>query len=131
MLSHRDCLARLTQLCVIALLFAEHSPQLKRDPPLTSAEVLRTLRFLPSLGQTKKFNVLRSLFERCGKLEAYFLAKLLMQKAGFGSEYQGPMLARLLAAKFSAPEEQVALAMALTDVFTVAVVLQTEGADGL
>ncbi|MEZ6132972.1 MAG: hypothetical protein R3C59_30240 [Planctomycetaceae bacterium] len=131
MISHRDCLDRLTQLGDVSLLFAEHSPQLKLSPPMTAAEVLRTLRFLPSLGQTKKFNVLRSLFERCGKLEACFLARLIMQKAGFGSEYQGPMLARLLAQKFSAPVDQVAHAMALTDVFHVADVLQTDGVNGL
>jgi DNA ligase 1 len=131
MISNRDCLDRLTQLGDVALLFAEHSAKVKSDPPLSSAEVLRTLRFLPSLGQTKKFNVLRSLFQRCGRLEAYFLAKLLLQKAGFGSEYQGPMLARLMPKKFRASADQVAHAMALTDIFHVADVLQKEGVDGL
>ena len=131
MISHRDCLDRLTQVGDVAILFAENSPKLKSDSPLTAAEVLRTLRFIPTLGQTKKLEILRSLFRRCGKLEAYFLAKLLLQKAGFGSEYQGPMLARLLAKKFDAPAEQVSHAMALTDVFNVAEVLLKDGLDGL
>ena len=131
MVAHRACLDRLTQLGDVAILFAEHAHALKVDPPLTAAEVLRTLRFIPTLGQLKKLNVLRSLFRRCGKLEAYFLCKLLLQKAGFGSEYEGPMLARLLGTRFDAPAEQVAHAMALTDVFNVSEVLREEGVDGL
>ena len=56
--------------------------------------------------------MLRTLFLRCGRLEAYFLAKLLLQKAGLGYEYQGHVIARLLADQFSLPEEQVSHAMA-------------------
>ncbi|MCA9064347.1 MAG: hypothetical protein KDA96_14855, partial [Planctomycetaceae bacterium] len=131
LLSRRECLDRLTQVGDIAILCAESRPTLRSEQPLTSAEVIRTLRFLPKARQTIRFRVLRSLFRRCGKLEAYFLAKLLLQKAGLGFDYQGALIARLLAGKFRASEEQVAHAMALTDAFHVAEVLLREGNDGL
>lgn len=131
LMSRRECLDRLTQVGDIAVMYAENRPSLKSDTPLTSAEVIRTLRFLPDAGQTTRFRVLRSLFARCGKLEAYFLARLLLQKAGLGFDYQGPLIARLLAQKFGATEEQVSHAMALTDAFKVANVLLSEGVDGL
>ncbi|MCA9061347.1 MAG: hypothetical protein KDA85_22690, partial [Planctomycetaceae bacterium] len=89
------------------------------------------LRFLPQAKQTLRFRILRSLFARCGKLEAYFLARLLLQKAGLGFDYQGPLIARLLASRFGADEEQVAHAMALTDAFHVAGVLLEHGSEGL
>ncbi len=131
LMSRRECLDRLTQVGDIAVMYAENRPSLKSDSPLTAAEVIRTLRFLPDAGQTTRFRVLRSLFSRCGKLEAYFLARLLLQKAGLGFDYQGPLIARLLAQKFGASEEQVSHAMALTDAFKVASVLLSEGVDGL
>jgi DNA ligase-1 len=126
-----QALDRLTRVGDIAVLFAESRPVLKAEFPLTAAEVLRTLRFLPDVGQTRRYNVLRSLLQRCGRMEAFFLARLLMRKAGFGLEYQGPLIARTLAKKFSVLEEQVAHALALTDVFKVARVLTDEGPAGL
>ena len=92
---------------------------------------MRTLRFLPDSRTNEKFALLRELWSRCGKLEAYFLAKLLLRNAGFGFDYQGPLLAKLLGAQFGASEEQVGHAMALTDVFHVARVLKQDGIAGL
>lgn len=131
LISRSECLDRLAQVGDVAILFAESRPALKPECPMSSAEVIRTLRYLPEAGQTNRFRILRSLFNRCGKLEAFFLSKLLLQKAGLGFDYQGPLIARLLAEKFSCPEEQVAHAMALTDAFRVAEVLIEEGRDGL
>ncbi len=131
MTTRNELLDRLTRVGEVAVLFAESRPQLVSDNPLTSAEVLRTLRFLPDCRTNEKFELLRSLLQRCGKLEAYFLARLALRKAGLGFEYQGSVVARLLAEKFGVPEEQVSHAMALTDAFEVARVLRDEGADGL
>ena len=75
--------------------------------------------------------MLRSLFERSGKVEAYFIAKLLLQKAGLGFEYQGTLIARLLAEKFDVDPDQVSHAMALTDAYNVAEVLTEQGVEGL
>lgn len=127
----RETLDRLAAVGDVAVLFAMARPRLVEEPQLTAAEVLETLRFLPDEGRNAKFDILRSLLDRCGKVEAYFLAKLLLRKAGFGFDYQGPLLARLLGGAFAAPEELVAHAMALTDAFHVARVLSAEGAAGL
>lgn len=131
MMSRQECLDRLTQVGDIAVMFAESTPALRGDPPLTSAEVVRTLRMLPRARRTLKFRVLRSLYARCGRLEAYFVTRLLLQKAGLGFEYQSTLIGRLLAQKFGVDVEQVNHAMALTDVFHVARVLLEEGAAGL
>lgn len=131
MISRTECLDRLTQVGDVAILYAESRPELRCEPSLTAAEVIRTLRYIPELRRTEKFDILRTLFLRCGRLEAYFLAKLLLRKAALGFEYQGHVIARLLADQFSVPQEQVSHAMALTDAFHVADTLVEEGPDGL
>ncbi|HEY4221510.1 MAG TPA: hypothetical protein VGO62_09210, partial [Myxococcota bacterium] len=136
--SKRDLVARLAAPGVgdVAVLFAEHRPAGKLEPLLTSSEVLEALRFLPDAERSRKFEILRSLMERAGKLEAYFLAKLLLRKAGFGFDYQGPLIARALAESYSKPNRKVDAdavghAIALTDAFHVARVLDDDGPAGL
>ena len=131
MRTRNELLDELTRVGDVAVLFAESRNDLHVAPQLTAAEVIRTLRFIPDARQATKFKLLRSLLTRCGRLEAFFLAKLMLRKAGFGLEYQGPLLARTLAEKFQAPVEQVSHAMALTDVFHVAQTLMDEGVEGL
>jgi DNA ligase-1 len=129
--SRRQVLDRLTHVGEISALFAESKQTLCGDPPLTALEVLEALRFFPKARRTFKFALLRSLLARCGKLEAYFLTKLVLRKAGFGFDYQGALIARILAEGFGAPAEQVSHAMALTDAFKVARVLAADGVEGL
>lgn len=136
--SKNELVTRLAQRGVgdVAVLFAEERPAGKREPLLTGAEVLEALRLLPDAPRSRKFEILRSLLERTGKLEAYFLAKLMLRKAGFGFDYQGPLIARALAETYSKPgaavdAEAVAHAIALTDAFRVASVLDEEGPAGL
>jgi len=131
LIGQRDIIDRLNVAGDVSVLFAQSRRELRGDPPLTAAEVMQTLRLLPRERKNRKFDLLRSLFERCGRLEAYFLAKLLLRKAGFGFDYQGEVLSRALARHYAAPEEAVAHAMALTDSFHVAGVLEREGAAGL
>jgi DNA ligase-1 len=64
-------------------------------------------------------------------VEAYFLAKLLLRKAGFGFQYEGGVLAELIGETFAVEAGPVAHAMALTDPFRVVEVLKKEGPDGL
>lgn len=138
----RTLLDRLTVVGDVAVLFAEARPEGPQTPMLTAAEVLEALRFLPDAPRQKKFSILRSLLQRMGKLEAYFLAKMLLRKAGFGFDYQGPLLSRALAEAYSIPKtgttggvtiaaDEVSHAVALTDYFKVAEILETEGAAGL
>ncbi|MEN0062846.1 MAG: hypothetical protein AAGA48_11900 [Myxococcota bacterium] len=131
--TRRQLLDRLTVVGDVAVLFAESRSEPVGNKTLTAAEVLETLRTLaqPGVGRTLKFSLLRSVVERCSKLEAYFLAKLVLKKAGFGFDYQGPLLARSLAEHFGAAPEAVAHAMALTDAFQVVDRLAREGSAGL
>lgn len=131
LVGQRETVDRLNVAGDIAVLYAQSRRTLRGEPPLTAAEVISALRFLPRVGRTRKFDLLRSLLDRCGRLEAYFLCKLVLRKAGFGFDYQGEVLSRALAKHFSAPEEAVSHAMALTDAFHVARVLEREGPPGL
>jgi DNA ligase 1 len=128
----RHLIDRLTIVGDVSVLFAERAGQLRGEgEPLTTSEVLEALRFLPDAARQQKFSVLRSLLARMGNVEAYFLAKLLLRKAGFGFDYQGPLLAATLANAHGASADQVAHAIALTDAFHVAGVLEKDGAAGL
>ena len=131
LVSRTTLLDRLTVVGDVAVLFAERIRDVRREPRLTAAEVLETVRFLPDVGRRRRFELLRSLLERCGRMEAYFLVKLVMRKAGFGFQYEGPLLAQLIAQPFQADPEHVAHAVALTDPFRVVRTLQDEGVDGL
>jgi DNA ligase-1 len=127
----QELLDRLTVVGDVAVIYAEARPQLRHEPPLATAEVLEALRLLPDERRSAQFDLLRSLLGRCGKLEAYFLAKLVLRKAGLGFDSQTPFLARALAKQFGIQESQVAHAVALTGVFHVARVLAAEGAEAL
>ncbi|MBW2737111.1 MAG: hypothetical protein JRH20_32420 [Deltaproteobacteria bacterium] len=128
--ARRQLLDRLTVVGEIAVLFCEQAKELHQEPKLTALEVLEALRFMPKLKRSLKFALLRTLYQRCGKLEAYFLTRLILRKAGFGFDYQGSLIARSLAEHYDAVPEQVAHAMALTDTFEVARVLAEEGVAG-
>ena len=131
MRSYRDMLDRLTQVGDVGVLFAESRTELKREPPLTATEVLLTLEFLPDAVRSKKFDLLRSLLSRMGKVESYFLARLILRKADFGFEFEGAVIAKALGNYYNAEPEAVQHAIALSDPFAVAKTLATKGAAGL
>lgn len=126
-----DILDELTRVGDIAIVFAQHAGVIKRDDPLTAAEVLAALKPMPDLSATNRFDLLRSLLERCGRIEAYYLVKLVLRAAGFGFEYQGQLLAEAIAKHFQVTTESVEHAIALTDPIHVANVLSEHGPDGL
>jgi len=130
--SRRSLVDRLTVVGDVAVLFAESRKELSPEPRLTAAEVLTTLRFFATrgVGRKQKFRLLRSLLTRMGKLEAYFLAKLVLRK-GFGFDYQAQLIARVLGEHFGATPEAVAHAIALSDAFHVMEVLRDGGPEGL
>jgi len=115
----------------VAVLFAESGDSIVSDPRLTTLEVLEALRFLPGQRIGRKMEALRSLMKRGGKLERYYLCKLVLRSAGFGFDYQGPLLAKAMGEKFGASPEAIEHATALTDPLTVAQVLEEEGPAGL
>jgi len=154
MWTRKEILDKLAKVGDIAVLFAESRPELKADPPLTAAEVFETLRLISGRGgmadrltastddeddkaetagpgRTIQLQIMTSLLERCGKVEAYFLAKLLLRKAGFGFEYDGGAICEYVAKEFQADSGAVAHAVALTDTFHIIRLLQKDGPDGL
>lgn len=120
-------LTRLAQVSDIGILFAESRPIRKSNPPLTAAEVLRVLSFLPKEKINEKFRVLKSILARCGKLEAFFLARLLMSRTGLGFEFQRPFLARALAKQFQVADDAVQRALCLTGSFKLTQILEKKG----
>lgn len=126
-----DILDELTRVGDIAIVFAKHANVVKQEDPLTAAEVLVALRPMPDLSANDRFELLRSLLSRCGRMEAYYLVKLVLRAAGFGFEYQGQMLAEAIAKQFNVPTESVEHAIALTDPMNVARILSEQGPDGL
>ena len=124
-------LQRLAQVKDVAVLYAESRRDVRGSPPLTAAEVLRSVRLSRDEPLGRKLRVLRSLLSRCGKLEAFVLAKLLLGKNGPGLGVPAPGVARALADCYGAPLEHVRHAAALTDMFRVARALEEHGADGL
>ena len=154
MWTRKEILDKLAAVGDIAVLFADSRADLKGDPPLTAAEVFETLRLISGRGgmadrlsastdddddkaeaagpgRTIQLQILTSLLERCGKVEAYFLAKLLLRKAGFGFEYDGGAICDYIAKEFGADPALVNHAVALTDTFHIIRLLQTDGPDGL
>jgi len=128
---NQEVMDRLSQVGDIAILFSEGKQDLKVEPRLTAAEVLWVLYLLPKQKRNKQFELLRSLFGRCGKLEAYFLSKLILKRAGFGFDYEGAQIAQAMGKQYKVSEELVKSAMALTDTFTVAHTLMEKGKKGL
>ena len=126
-----DLLDELTRVGDFAIVFAKHAGVIKQEYPLTAAEVLASLRPMPDLSNTNRFELLRSLLARCGRMEAYYLVKLVLRAAGFGFEYQGQMLAAAIAKQFNVSTESVEHAIALTDPINVANILSEQGPEGL
>ena len=161
MWQRREVLDKLAQVGDIAVVLAQSRPDLKANPPLTAAEVFETLRVISGRrgmaerltastastppfpggergqggeglpGRELQLQIVTTLLDRCGKLEAYFLAKLLLRKAGFGFEYDGGAICEYIAKQFEADSGLVAHAVALTDTFHIIRLLENEGPDGL
>jgi DNA ligase-1 len=124
-------LEHLRQLGDVALLFAKKASSRKSEPPLTAAEVLRTLEFLPAAGRVRKFSLLRGLLERMGRLESFCFIRLLQRRAVMEQRYETRKTAHLMAEQFGCEPSAVAHAFALTDEFHVLELLEKEGAAGL
>lgn len=129
LVTRRDLLDRLSIVGDVAVLFAESRPAGQGDPSLTAAEVLAVLARMPAERRNVQFALLQSLLQRCGKVEAYFLAKWILRSVGL--RYESEMLGRMVAAHYGLEAEAVSHALALSDVFEVVRLLEAEGPDGL
>ncbi|MGH9848200.1 MAG: hypothetical protein ACREEM_56705, partial [Blastocatellia bacterium] len=129
--SRSELAERLARIGDPAAVVAELRPVNPPDAPLSAREVMLALRSLPGRGRIERTLVLRSLFSRTGRLEAYFLSRLLMRYGVPGFEFQTDLLARLVAERFGVDGEAVATAAALLNLPEVAGILEREGEAGL
>ena len=129
LVTRAEVLDRLMHVGDPAILFAESRPRRRSEKALTAAEVLHTLRALPDLGKNHRMNALRSLIQRSGRIEAYFIVRLLLDRSPLVRSPR--LLAELIALPWDASPEQVRQAIDLTDAVQVAQTLEREGLDGL
>ncbi len=102
--TRRQLIDRLTVVGDVAVLFAEAAPTLRVEPALTASEVLETLRVHGRQGRRAKLQVRDpplcpgALRQARGVLPR----QLILRKAGFGFDYQGQLIARVLGDKYGA-----------------------------
>lgn len=112
-------------------LFVRHCPRRRSDPPLTAREVLLSLRELRGLPVARKREVLRSLLERAGRLETYFLVGFLRTASRVSQTLGDDALVDALAHVCNVDPGRLDVARSLVDVFELAALLEREGASGL
>lgn len=103
----------------------------RSDPPLTTREVLLTLRLLKGAPVARKRQVLRSLIERMGRLERFFLVGFLRQGSRVSQTLGDDALIDAMAEVTGADKARLDVARSLVDVFELARLLEEEGATGL
>lgn len=131
LVSHQFLRSHLTKIADFGLLFTEEVSKIKSDPPVTAKEVIVILRNLPRQRTNRKKQILRDLFERCGRLERYFLTRLILRRLYFGYEYRSTLIHSELAKKYNVSEEIIGNSIALSDIFNVCEILENQGAKGL
>jgi DNA ligase-1 len=122
---------RLARIGDPAAVMAELRPVNPPETPLSAREVMLALRSLPGRGRTERTLALRSLFSRTGRIEAYFLSRLLLRYGVPGFDFQTDLLTALVAERFGVDGEAVATAAALVGLPEVARTLEREGEAGL
>jgi len=112
-------------------LFTSLATTHRSDPPLTTREVLLSLRFLRKGKVSRKKLVLRSLVERMGKLERFFLVGFLRTGSRVSQTLGDDALVDALADVTGADRARLDVARSLVDIFELARLLDEEGPAGL
>jgi DNA ligase-1 len=124
----RDELARIGD---VQELFVRHCSRHRSDPALTTREVLYALRHLKATAGRAKRAVLRSLLERMGRLETFFLVGFLRQGSRVSQTLGDDALIGALAEVTGAARDRLDVARSLVDLFELTRLLAEEGAEGL
>jgi DNA ligase-1 len=122
---------KLPQLGDVGALFVEETNLLRSEPPITAREAILILKHLPQTGINEKKRILGDLLLRAGRLERYFLVRLILRRLNFGYDYRRDSIVQALAAQYRIPDQTVENGVALSDIFHVAVLLEKEGEAGL
>jgi DNA ligase 1 len=112
-------------------LFVKRSPRHRSDPPLTTLEVLLSLRYLRATAGREKRAVLRSLIERMGRLEVFFLIGFLRQGRRVSQALGDDALLDAMATITGADKGRLEVARSLVDLFELTQILADEGKKGL
>lgn len=112
-------------------LFALSTETAKADPPIASAVVMKTLANLRNVGTRERTEVLMDLFARCGRLERYVLAALILGKVHLTASGRQEALLESLSETYKASVEALGSAAALLDIFGLCELLEAEGLEGL
>ncbi len=115
----------------IGALFIQDCPLIRSDPPITAKEALVIVRNLPKLRTNEKKRLLNDLFARCGRLERYFLVRLILRRLNFGYEYRTELISQAIAEQFKVPDKVISNGIALSNIFEVARILEKNGIEGL
>ena len=129
--SQKHLRERLPKVGDIGVIFVEEVKKIRSDPPISAKEVIVILRNLPEAKTNIKKRVLSDLFLRAGCLERYFLCRLILRRLNFGYEYRRDLITSVMASEYNIPERTVENAIALTDIFEVADLIQYEGPKSL
>jgi ATP-dependent DNA ligase len=112
-------------------LFALSTPLRKADPPVATSVVMKSLINLREARLRDRFEVLLDLFARCGRLERYVLAGLILGKVHLTVGGRQEALLESLSRQYGANLEHLGSAAALLDIFGLCDLLETEGLEGL
>lgn len=112
-------------------LFAMSCAHRKADPPIASAVVMKALVHLREVGLRERRAVLLDLFARCGRLERYVLASLILGKMHLTVVGRQDAVLQSLSKQYGAPVETLGSVAALLDTFGLCDLLETEGKEGL
>lgn len=112
-------------------LFVRHTERSRSDPPLTTREVLVALRTIRGLSVARKKETLRSLLERMGRLERFFLLGFLRSGSRLSQTLGDDALIDALAEVSGADRARLDVARSLVDLFELARLLEEDGPAGL
>ncbi len=115
----------------LAGLFAMSRQTEKSDPPLATRVVLLALEGLHDFTLKERRELLRELYQQCGRLEAYCLTGLILNKLHLALSARQDYLHEILARQFNAPLDSVELVATLRDPFELCRILENEGPAGL
>jgi DNA ligase-1 len=112
-------------------LFVKHCNRHRSEPPLTTNEVLLSLRYLRSTAGREKKAVLRSLISRMGRLEVFFLIGFLRQGRRVSQSLGDDALIDAMSKLSGIDRGRLDLARSLVDLFELTRILEDEGKEGL
>lgn len=112
-------------------LFVSLCQRHRSEPALSTREVLLSLRHLRATAGRKKKAVLRSLVERMGRLEVFFLIAFLRQGRRVSQTLGDDALIDAMSKTLGLERGRLDVARSLVDVFELARLIQDEGAEGL